>query len=184
MEIKLKKFYLSELSIFVAPSKWDIKYGFFNEDKRYQIKLPYQFYRGEWFIIDYECDSCKNTIRIEDIIASVIGVHKIDYVDTSYLSSLYHSVEFIELISRIFKLNGKDWGHFYGYNLKDKLYSAKCLYKKCPHCNAQYLATYYNIQGQPPERTNPATPDEFYIEEMAWVEFDEEEFFREMNKKD
>ena len=177
MEIKLKKYYTSKLTIIAEPSEWDIKNDFFHEKKTYKANFPFQFYRGKKFTINFFCESCNNAIIIANDFVQY------DYIDISYLSSLYHPHSFNEVLSNIFRLKGKDWGHFYGYILKEKLYSAKCFYQKCSHCNAQYLATYYDIQGQPSERTDPATPDEFYIEEMAWVEFDETEFFEEMQKK-
>ncbi len=107
--------------------------------------------------------------------------YEYSYIDIGRMSTLYHSRPFIDSVASVFKkLTPKDWGHFFGYSILMGGIS-KVFYQKCPHCGAQYLTTYYDIQGQFPKRTIHATPYEFYIEEMAWVEFDEETFFKEMN---
>jgi len=181
MKIILKNYYAAELTIVVEPSERDIEFIFFNEIKKYQAFLPIRFNRGKRFEVNFHCMSCNEEIGIKNILLT----HKIEnsFIDIGFMSTLYHSRFFIDTISSFFsKLSRKDREHFFGYSMRLGGVS-RILYQKCPHCEAQYLATYYDIQGQYPERTTLATPDEFYIEEMAWVEFDEAEFFEEMQKK-
>ena len=180
MKITLRKYYQSNLYIRVKPSNRDVDFGFFCEEKNDTILLPYKLFQGQEFSIKYNCCSCDKEILIENILSH--GKHEYNYFDIGYLFTIKYKFEFIKSISDVFKnLSLAVYEHFSEYHMKD-LFSAKCLYQKCPHCEAQYLATYHDTHGQPPERTDPATPDEFYIEEMAWVEFDEEEFFKKMKE--
>ena len=190
MIINLKKYYSSELKIIIDPSEEDILYDFFDTEKKYNAKLPQQFYKGKRFVIRYGCLSCKKENKITFLLHKYkwedtdidAYEYSYSYIDVGRMSTLYHSRSFIDLVSSVFgTLTLEDCGHFFGYSLL-RGGGSKVFYQKCPHCNAQYLATYKDIQGQPSERTDPATPYEFYIEEMAWVEFDEEEFFREMQE--
>ena len=178
MDIKLKKYYTSKLTITAEPSEWDIKFDFFNKEKIYHIHLPFRFLRGGKFSINCKCISCESQLIIESSFL-VPFEHKRTYFDVGILSpGRKKSREFINVFFQVFK---KLWVDEYESTCLEGGGLAYSFYQKCPHCGAKYLATYHDTHAQPPERTNPATPDEFYIEEMAWVEFDEEEFFREIN---
>jgi hypothetical protein len=180
MKIKLKNYYALAISVVVEPSKLDIEYGFFNKKEDYNLYIPCLFYSGQRFLLNCNCLSCNRQFEIKKNLF-IRSAHKHTYFDVGILSPRRKNIKFIYNIMKLFN------------KLYINEYESVCLegpglaylfYQKCPHCGAQYLATYCDIQGQPPERTEPATPYEFYIEEMAWVEFDEEEFFREMQKKD
>jgi|GEM_PF-4889494 len=178
MEIKLKKYYTPELTIIVNPSEWDIKFDFFNKEKVYHSNLPFRFLRGGEFSIKCKCASCERPLIIESSFLAPFE-YKRTYLDVGILSPRRKSQEFINVFFQVFK---KLWVNEYESTCLEGGGLAYSFYQKCPHCQVQYLATYCNIQGRLPERTDPAIPDEFYIEEIAWVEFDEEEFFREMQR--
>jgi len=184
MEIRLIKYYTDKLELKIDPSDRDINFDFFTHKLFLKIQLPFKTYRGKRLLIDCNCMACEKTFQIEDIFLPFEGKHKHSYIDIERLTTLYHSLKFIQTISEVFRrVKGNDYGHFFGYRLEGEG-RASIFYQKCPHCNAQYLVTYCDKQGVWPERGSSATPDEIYIEEIAWVEFNDEEFFQEMKIKD
>jgi hypothetical protein len=180
MEIEFKKYYNTLLNIIVEPSNRDIECNFFQDKKMYHLKLPCQFDRGQKFTLDFNCISCENNFLINNIYLPFEGMYESNYINLKNQSTNRYKKNFIEKINTIFHgLIGKDCGHFYAFFLK-RGGVANIFYIKCPHCGAQYFATYYDIEGKCIEDRVEPTPDQFYIEEIVWVEFDEKEFFKEM----
>lgn len=68
-----------------------------------------------------------------------------------------------------------------GYLESDNVHGIFSLFQvKCPDCQSKYLGIYIYATADIPERPGdiPA-PSQVYLDNIAWVEFDEDEFFKE-----
>ncbi len=179
MKIERKAFYTKTIKVENDPSDFDIEYGFLTESKVEHLKMPCTFLTGYEFKLSYSCLSCDSEIVLtQEIITSQIGELNLGKLYTGKLRKL----SFLESICNIFPNLKKRYLNSTWYLVAD--YNVFRIFRlfhvKCPHCQAKYLGIYIYILADVPERPGdiPA-PSQVYLDNIAWVEFDEDEFFKE-----
>ena len=178
MKIERKAFYTKKITVQIEPHEVDIKFGFLTEMKVEHLKMPCTFLAGKEFNIYYSCLSCDSELVLTSaIITSQIGELNLGKLYTRELRKL----SFLESIYNIFPNIKKRYSNSNCYLKSDNAHGTfRLFYLKCPHCQAKYLGIYIYIIAEIPDRPGPKlAPAQVYLDNIAWVEFDEDEFFKE-----
>ena len=178
MKIERKAFYTKKITVQIEPHEVDIKFGFLTEMKVEHLKMPCTFLAGKEFNIYYSCLSCDSEL----VLTSAIITSQIEELN---LGKLYtrelRKLSFLESICNIFPNIKKRYSNSNCYLKSDNAHGTfRLFYLKCPHCQAKYLGIYIYIIAEIPDRPGPKlAPAQVYLDNIAWVEFDEDEFFKE-----
>ena len=178
MKIERKAFYTKKITVQIEPHEVDIKFGFLTEMKVEHLKMPCTFLAGKEFNIYYSCLSCDGEIVLTSaIITSQIGKLNLSYLMTGKL----RKPSFLESICDIFPNIKKRYSNSNCYLESDNIHGTFRLFQvKCPLCKAKYLGIYIERAAEIPDRPGPKlAPAQVYLDNIAWVEFDEDEFFKE-----
>lgn len=179
MKIELKAFYTKTIKVEIEPRVFDIEYGFLTERTVEHLKIPCTFLSGYEFKLSYSCLSCESEIVLtQEIITSQIGELNLGKLcaresgKLSFLNSIYNLFPNIKK-----KYLNSTWFLIADYNVSSVF---RLFHVKCPHCQAKYLGIYIYRTAEIPERPGEIpVPAKVYLDNIAWVEFDEDEFFKE-----
>ena len=141
--------------------------------------LPAVFFQGKDWSIEHQCSNCRKEL--------VVSIHNNTARILGYLSNYdFNSKEFITKVGECLNLSKTDYideNNKWIYNFKlSAPYSrvANLLFYSCPNCMFKYLSAFSFIAGDDDRQPEP---DRIYIEKIVMVEFDEKEFFQELNKQ-
>ena len=178
MKIERKAFYTKTIKVEIEPRVFDIEYGFLTERTVEHLKIPCTFLSGYEFKLSYSCLSCDSEIILtQEVITSQFGKLNLGYLKTGKLRKL----SFLESICDIFPNMKKIYLNSKCYLESDNVHGIFSLFQvKCPDCQSKYLGIYIYATADIPERPGEIpVPAKVYLDNIAWVEFDEDEFFKE-----
>ncbi|TWP26863.1 hypothetical protein ETU09_09930 [Apibacter muscae] len=185
MQIKVKEYYNKKIKVATEPSKYDIELNFFTQRQEVELQKPYTFPRGARFDISLECLSCKDKISI---LSEQFRKNKgLPYVyNLGLLSTANKNRTFIDSIHTVFPYIEMNYLNDYWILIsppENRSSIFDLLYFKCPHCGEKHLSIYLHIPPDISETSNGnvtvLSPNQLCLYDIARVDFDEPEFFKE-----
>ncbi|MFT3994451.1 MAG: hypothetical protein QM660_09095 [Dysgonomonas sp.] len=177
MNIEIKEFYRKNITVVIDPHDIDIRFGFLSERKVENLKMPCTFLSGKIFKMYYNCLSCNNEIvtTSEEILSGA------DNPNLGFLQTgINRDIHFLEAIYNLFPNIKKVTQDSYLYLKSDNAHGIfRLFYVKCPHCRAKYLGICIYIYPIIPDRGEcEPSPAKVYLDNIAWVDFNEKEFYK------
>lgn len=184
MKLQLIEVYKDNIIVEVEPSARDIEYKLFNKNQEFMLTLPCTYVKGKRCKITFKCLNCGESIDLEICIDGFSKGRFYNIIRSIVLSSLEYKLIFLENFLNVFNnISIWDGKRFIAYKFKNNG-TILVFYVKCKNCDSKYLISYEYIDGIWPEsgRHNKVSPDSIYMDQIVWVEFDENEFFEEIEK--
>lgn len=177
MNIEKKEFYKKDITVVVDPMHFDIQFGFLSERKVENLRIPCTFLSGKIFKIYFNCLCCGSEIvTTSEEILSGAGNSNLGLLRTG----INRDIHFLEAIYDLFPNIKKVTQDSYLYLKSDNAHGIfRLFYVKCPHCQAKYLGIYIYINAIVPDRGEcEPSPAKVYLDNIAWVDFNEKEFYK------